>query len=84
MKQRAPPGQNWEVIPASHLSFDNEPPVNQTPPAQIALANTPLVFSSALGNAIQVTDADACYGPLEVTLRGPDGAVIRRLSQCMG
>lgn len=80
----APPGQNWEVIPASHLSFVNAPPVNQTPTAQIAVTDTPLIFSTDLGNAIRVTDADACYGPLEVTLALTPGTGALSLSRTDG
>ena len=56
------------VVPASNLSYDDMAPVNQMPAAQIAVENMPLTFGTLLGNAIQVSDADACYGSLQVTL----------------
>jgi hypothetical protein len=80
----ATPGQNWQVIPASHLSFDNMPPVNQVPAQQVVVENTPLIFSAALGNAIRVTDADACYGPLEVTISLTPGSGTLSLSRTNG
>ncbi len=80
----APPGHDWEVIPASHLSFDNAAPVNQMPGTQVAIENTPLIFSAALGNAIRVADPDACYSPLEVTLALTPGTGVLTLSRTDG
>src|SRR5437762_2583279 len=37
----------------------NDPPVNTVPLAQTTPGNTPLVFSTANGNAISVADVDA-------------------------
>jgi hypothetical protein len=60
--------QAQEVIPSSQFSHLDSAPVNRVPGRQTTDDNTPVVFSTDNGNAIQVTDADAIYGPLQVTL----------------
>ena len=67
--------QTREVIPNSQLSHANSAPVNQVPGQQTTDENTPIVFSAANGNAIQVSDVDAVYGPLQVTLTVDHGTL---------
>lgn len=53
----------------------NEPPVNEVPGLQTTGLNQPLTFSSANGNAIRVSDADAGSDNLRVRLVAQHGAV---------
>lgn len=46
----------------------NDEPVNHVPAAQVTNEDTPLIFSAAHGNQIQVADVDAASGNLQVTL----------------
>lgn len=46
----------------------NEAPVNTVPGLQVISADEPLVFSTASGNAVQISDVDAGSLPLQVTL----------------
>lgn len=46
----------------------NEAPVNTVPGLQVISADEPLVFSTANGNAVQISDVDAGSSPLQVTL----------------
>lgn len=61
---------------------ENEAPVNATPSAQTIAAGTPLVFSLAAGNSIQVSDADAGDAAIQVTLSTANG--ILRLAAATG
>jgi VCBS repeat-containing protein len=53
----------------------NDAPVNTVPGAQGTNQDTPLVFSTANGNALAVSDADAGLSTLEVTLTATNGTV---------
>jgi hypothetical protein len=53
----------------------NDPPVNTVPGAQSTYDNIPLVFSTANSNLITVTDIDANFGPLRITLAAANGTV---------
>ena len=64
-----------EVVPTSQLSCENSAPVNTVPDQQSTDENTPLYFSSATGNAIQVSDLDTIDGTLEVTLQVDHGTL---------
>ena len=50
------------------ISTGNTPPVNTVPGAQTTNEDTALVFSAGNSNAIQISDADAGSGNLQVTL----------------
>jgi Bacterial Ig domain/Bacterial cadherin-like domain/FG-GAP repeat len=54
----------------------NDAPVNGVPGAQTVNEDNPLVFSSANGNAITVSDPDAGTNPLLVTLTSTNGTLI--------
>ena len=51
------------------------PPVNAVPGPQTALENTPKIFSTAAGNRISVSDADAGSSPARVTLSATNGTL---------
>jgi len=53
----------------------NEAPVNSTPGPQVTSEDTPLVFSSAGGNAITVSDVDAGSNPVVATLNATNGTL---------
>lgn len=53
----------------------NDAPVNGVPGLQITAEDTPLVFSSAVGNAITVSDIDAGSNPVIVTLTTTQGTL---------
>ncbi len=53
----------------------NDPPVNIVPGAQISAEDVALVFSTANGNRIAVSDPDAGANPLEVTLAATNGVL---------
>ncbi len=67
--------QPQEVVPASQLSCENSAPVNSVPDQQSTDENTPLYFSAANGNAIQVSDLDTIDGTLQVTLSVDHGTL---------
>ncbi len=46
----------------------NDPPVNSVPGSQTVVQGAAFVFSSAYGNAVQISDADAGSQPVQVTL----------------
>jgi hypothetical protein len=52
-----------------------QPPVNSVPGTQAATVNTPLVFSSTLGNGISTSLADAGSSPLQITLISTHGSM---------
>ena len=60
----------------------NDAPVNSIPGPQNTNEDTSLVFSSAGGNAISISDVDAAGNPVEVTLTATNGAIT--LSQTTG
>ncbi len=60
-------------VAAISLSPVNDAPIYTLPNAQGALAETDLVFSSAKGNAITVSDIDAGASPVQVTLTATNG-----------
>ncbi len=64
-----------EVVPTSQLNCENTAPVNTVPDQQTTDESTPLYFSSANGNAIQVSDVDTVNGTLEVTLAVDHGTL---------
>ncbi len=51
-----------------NIAAVNDAPVNVLPGAQTATEDTPLIFNLANGNQIQIADADAANGNLQVTL----------------
>jgi len=53
----------------------NEAPVNSIPGAQVTSEDTALIFSSAGGNAITVSDVDAGSNPVIVTLTATNGTL---------
>ncbi|MFO0949863.1 MAG: dockerin type I domain-containing protein [Isosphaeraceae bacterium] len=53
----------------------NQAPVNTVPAAQVTDEDVPLVFSTATGNAITVSDTDAGTDPVEVTLSASHGTL---------
>ena len=57
------------------VSGVNDPPVNTVPGAQATGQNTALVFSSANGNAISVTDVDVGGSALQITLTATNGTL---------
>jgi hypothetical protein len=58
-----------EAVPA------NLAPVNSVPDAQTVLEDGTLVFSTATGNALSVSDADAGNNPVDVTLTATGGVL---------
>lgn len=56
-----------------NITAVNDGPVNTVPGAQSTNEDTPLVFSAANGNQIQVSDLDVGAGDLEVTLSVSSG-----------
>lgn len=61
------PGISITVTPV------NDAPINHVPATITGFEDTPLVFSTANGNAISVSDVDARSGEITVTLRVSDG-----------
>ena len=57
------------------LAAVNDAPVNLVPGAQTTNANTALVFSTASGNSLGLTDVDAAEAALTVTLTATSGVV---------
>ena len=57
------------------LSINVEPPTINVPAAQTMNAATPLVFSTAGGNAVSITQADVGNGPIQVSLSVADGTL---------
>src|SRR5262249_51458589 len=53
----------------------NDAPVNSVPAAQTINEDTPLVFCTANGNAISVSDVDANGASEQVTLAATDGVL---------
>jgi hypothetical protein len=60
---------------AINVTAVNDAPVNSAPGPQSTQEDTPLVFSSANGNAIRVADVDAGTGDLQVTLTPTNGTL---------
>jgi hypothetical protein len=60
----------------------NDPPSIQTPSVQTTDSNTPIVFSSANGNSIVISDIDANGAVEQVTLAASDGTL--RLADTAG
>ena len=57
------------------LRSENLAPVNTVPDAQTTVADTPLVLSTANGNAIQITDPDLYPSTYQVTLSTDHGTL---------
>ncbi|MCP9494034.1 MAG: CSLREA domain-containing protein [Pyrinomonadaceae bacterium MAG19_C2-C3] len=53
----------------------NQPPVNNVPAAQMTRPNNSLVFSTATGNPITVSDLDAGNNPVQVSLTATNGTL---------
>jgi hypothetical protein len=53
----------------------NDAPVNSVPGAQTVNSSAPLVFSTANGNAISLSDVDAGSNPVQVTLTATNGSL---------
>ncbi len=60
----------------------NDAPVNSVPGPQFTSEDTALVFSSAGGNLISISDVDAAGNPLQITLTATNGTIT--LSQTSG
>ncbi len=60
----------------------NDPPVIAAPPAQSGQEDTPIVFSTANGNALSVSDPDAGDLPVQLTIQATGGTLT--LSQTTG
>src|SRR5205085_1900709 len=56
------------TVTVSRSNSVNDPPVNKVPGAQSKPENTNLVFSSANGNEVSVSDPDAGNAAIKVTL----------------
>lgn len=57
------------------VSAVNDAPVNSVPPAQSTSEDTPLVFSTANGNAVSIADLDAGTSPVQVSLTATNGVL---------
>jgi hypothetical protein len=53
----------------------DDPPINTVPGAQSTNEDTPLVFASGNGNAINISDADAGSSAVQVTLTATNGTI---------
>ncbi len=58
-----------------NITAVNDAPVISVPSARTTLEDTPIVFSTANGNAISVADTDAGTGPVRVTLAATKGTL---------
>jgi len=67
-------GTDFQDISVTVLP-QNALPVNSVPGSQVLAENATLVFSTANGNLISISDADAGTGDLEVTLSVSDGTL---------
>jgi Domain of unknown function (DUF4347)/Bacterial Ig domain/Bacterial cadherin-like domain len=63
------------TVTVTVANLANDPPVNIVPGAQISAEDVALVFSTANGNRIAVSDPDAGANPLEVTLTAVQGTL---------
>jgi len=72
------------VVTVNRSNAVNDPPSNTVPGAQSVPENTPVIFSSARGNAISVTDADAGNASIRVTLQVSGGIGTLALSTTSG
>jgi hypothetical protein len=68
-------GGNGFAFDNVNLQVQNTAPVNTVPGSQTTNEDTALVFSTANGNAISVTDADAAANPISVTLTATSGTL---------
>jgi hypothetical protein len=62
-------------LPCAAASTVNQPPVNGVPGPQTVVENAQVVFSTANGNAVSVSDPDAGSNPLKVTLTVAHGTL---------
>jgi hypothetical protein len=62
----------------------NDPPVNKVPAGQKTLEDTPLVFSTANGNELSISDPDAGNSPMKVTLAVAGGVGTLTLASTTG
>src|SRR5256885_5078631 len=62
-------------VPAAAAPAVMRPPVNSVPGAQSVIQNSQLVFSTATGNAISITDPDAGVNPVQETLTATNGTL---------
>ena len=53
----------------------NDPPVNDVPAGQTTIQNAPLVFSTADGNSISISDPDAGTADVQVQLTAAHGTI---------
>jgi ELWxxDGT repeat protein len=53
----------------------NDPPVNDVPAGQTTIQNDPLIFSTADGNAISISDPDAGTADVQVQLSAENGTI---------
>jgi hypothetical protein len=62
-------------LPCAAAAAVNQPPVNNVPGAQSVIQNSQLVFSTATGNAISISDPDAGVNPVQETLTATNGTL---------
>ena len=68
-------GTSSAVTETINVTADNDAPVNTVPGPQTTTEDTPLVFSTAGGNRISLSDVDAGFSPLEISLTAADGTI---------
>jgi len=66
-------GNSVVVSTTVNVTAVNDPPVLSVPAGQTTLEDAPLVFSSALGNAITIADPDAGLDGAQITLVASSG-----------
>ena len=64
-----------EIIPSTQFTYENPAPVNSLPGAPSINENTSIVFSTADGNALQISDFDVGTDSMEVSLSVDHGAL---------
>ena len=57
------------------VSSANDAPINQVPGPQSVNEDTPLVFSSSNGNSISISDADAAFADMRITMTATHGRI---------
>lgn len=67
--------RNTAAVQTFTVSAPNMAPVNTVPAATATGVNRPIVFASALGNAVRVGDPDAGHSHLGVTLSAEHGTI---------
>ena len=68
-------GSNGKLTVTFNAVAVNQAPVNSVPGAQTTNEETAKVFSTANGNVISISDADAGTNPVQVTLSATNGTI---------